>query len=95
MILMSSTTAWKALSWTSAVAAAWAARKAATAIWSKASDTEAPVNPADRSVSWAEAAGWAGLAGLTSAAARVLARRGAAAAWEGVTGDLPPGVSAV
>ncbi len=82
--------AWKALSWTAAVGAAWAGRKAATALWSEVAETEPPVNPADRSVSWAEAAGWATIAGLTAAVARVLARRGAAAAWEGVTGEQPP-----
>lgn len=84
---------WKTLAWLSTVAAAWAARQAATALWSKVSDTEAPVNPADKSVGWIEAAGWAAVAGLAGGLARVLARRGAAAAWQQVTGDDPPAVS--
>lgn len=86
--------AWKAFAGLSAVAAAWAARQAATMIWSRASDTEGPINPADNSITWSEALGWAGLAGLLAGVARVVGRRGAVAAWEGVTGETPPGVSA-
>lgn len=81
---------WSVLAWAAAAAAAWAGRKAATALWSRLSDTEAPANPADHSVSWYAAGGWAALAGGAAGIARVLGRRGAAAAWEGVTGDSPP-----
>lgn len=81
---------WSILAWTAAAAAAWAGRKAATALWSRFSDTEAPANPADRSVTWYQAGGWAALAGGAAGIARVLGRRGAAAAWKGVTGDRPP-----
>lgn len=84
--------AWNVFATLAAAGAAWAGRKAATSIWSGISSAEAPVNPADRSVTWQQAAGWAVLAGLTAAMARVLARRGAAAAWETVKGDAPPGV---
>lgn len=83
-------TLWGVVAWTAAAAAAWAARKAATALWSKLAETEAPANPADRSVTWYQAGGWAALAGGAAGIARVLGRRGAAAAWEGVTGDTPP-----
>lgn len=83
-------TIWSVLAWTAAAAGAWAARKAATQLWSRLTDTEAPANPADRSVTWYEAGGWAALAGGAAGIARVLGRRGAAKAWEGVTGDTPP-----
>lgn len=83
---------WNALAWVAAMGAAWAGRRVATLVWSQFSDTDRPVNPADRSVTWAEAAGWAVMAGMLAALGRVLARRGAAAAWEKVTGDAPPGV---
>lgn len=92
---MNQKSAWKVVSWIAAAGAALAGRKAATALWSRMSDTESPVNPADRSVTWIEATGWATLAGLTAGLARVLGRRGAAAAWEQVTGDTPPGLKAV
>ncbi len=71
-----------------------AARKAATAAWSRLSDRNPPVNPADRTISWGSALGWALVAGLAAGVARVVARRGAAAGWQSVTGEAPPGVAA-
>lgn len=85
---------WKIVAWISTAAAAWAARQATAVVWSQVSDTEGPVNPADRSASWTEAFSWAVVAGLAAALARVLARRGAAAAYESVTGETPPGIAA-
>ena len=38
---------------------------------------------------------WAVLAGVLGGLARVIARRGAAAEWEGVTGEILPGVADV
>jgi hypothetical protein len=89
---MKEKTAWNVLAWISAIAMAWAGRQAASAVWSLVSDTETPVNPADRDVTWREALGWAALAGITAGLARVLGRRGAALAWERATGDEPPGI---
>lgn len=86
---------WNVLAAVAAAGTAWAGRKAATALWSRVSDAEGPVNPADRSISWTDAVGWALVAGITAAMARVLARRGAAAAWQKVTGETPPGVEMV
>lgn len=85
-------TLWNVITTTVAMGAAWAARQAATSLWSRLSDADAPVNPADRSVSWPQAAGWAMLAGGAAGLARVLGRRGAAAAWESTTGTTPPGL---
>ncbi len=84
---------WKAVTTLSAVGAAWAARQAATTVWSRVSDNEAPVNPADRSITWTSALGWALLAGLATGLARVVARRSAAAGWEAAIGDPPPGIA--
>lgn len=86
---------WKAFSWMAAAGAALAGRKAASSLWDRMSDTESPVNPADRSVGWSEAAGWAAIAGVTAGLARVLGRRGAVAAWEKATGEAPPTVTTV
>lgn len=85
-------TVWKLLSTFAALGAAWAAREAATLVWTQFSDDEAPVNPADRSISWPGAIGWAVLAGAAAGLARVTGRRGAAAAWTSVTGEAPPGL---
>ncbi len=85
---------WKALTAMTAMGAAWVARKGATKVWSRVSDNEAPVNPADRSLSWGAALGWALLAGLGAGLARVVGRRGAAAGWQAATGEPPPGIAA-
>lgn len=83
---------WSAVAWLAAFGAAFAARKAATAIWKRATGSEGPANPADQEVSWGEALTWAALAGLGAGLARVVGRRGAVAAWERLTGEAPPGV---
>ena len=80
---------WKMFAGASAVAAAWAGRQLATKAWSAMSDEDPPVNPADSSISWKDALGWAAVAGVSAGLARVLARRGAAAAWERATGEQP------
>lgn len=86
------TTTWNVLAAVSAMAAAWAARQAATALWHRFSDSEPAEDPADRTVSWSQAAAWAVLAGVAGGLARVVAQRGAATAWQRVTGETPPGV---
>ena len=83
---------WNALSAVLGFAAAWAARNISTAIWTRVSDGDAPVNPANRQVSWMNAFGWAVLAGSAAGLARVVGRRGAAAAWSSATGETPPGL---
>ena len=84
--------AWNALTWVSALAAAWAAREATTIIWSRISGTDDPTNPGEGDTSWGEALAWAAVAGVIASTARVVAKRGATQAWEAVTGDAPPGV---
>ncbi len=84
---------WKMLTAFAAMAAASLARKGSTKVWTRLSDNDAPVNPADRSISWAAALGWAVLAGLAAGIARVVGRRGAAAGWQAATGEAPPGLA--
>ena len=64
-------------------------------MWHRVSDAEPAEDPADRTVSWSQAAAWAVLAGVAGGLARVIARRGAAVAWEGLTGEAPPGIAKV
>lgn len=92
---MTEKAAWNILAAMAALGAGWAARKAATALWQRASGTETPQDPADRSVTWGQAASWALLAGLSGALAQLIARRGAATAWERMTGETPPGIRRV
>ena len=83
---------YNALSTVAGIAAAVAARKIVSALWS--SDTETPLNPADRRISWREALAWGLATAVGAGVARVVALRGAASGWEKVTGETPPGVAA-
>jgi hypothetical protein len=83
---------YNALSTVAGIAAAVAARKIVSALWS--SDTETPLNPADRRTSWREALAWGLATAVGAGVARVVALRGAATGWEKMTGETPPGVAA-
>jgi hypothetical protein len=83
---------YNALSTVAGIAAAVAARNIVSALWS--SDTDTPLNPADRRTSWREALAWGLATAVGAAVARVVALRGTAAGWEKMTGETPPGVAA-
>jgi len=84
--------AWNVWAWVAAAGAAWAARKATSAVWVRLGDGDDPVDAVDGDSSWGEAVAWAVIAGVIAATARVLARRGAGEAWEAVTGEAPPAI---
>ena len=81
---------WKAAVTVAAVGAGIAARNAATSMWTRTKGTEPPANPADPATDWGEAIGWTLATGAFVGLARLFARRGAAAAWEALDGQLPP-----
>ena len=83
---------YNALSTVAGILAAVAARKVVSALWR--SDTETPLNPADRRTSWQEALAWGLATAIGAAVARIVALRGTAAGWEKMTGETPPGVAA-
>jgi hypothetical protein len=83
---------YQALSTVAGILAAVAARKVVSALWR--SDTETPLNPADRRTSWQEALAWGLATAVGAAVARIVALRGTAAGWERMTGESPPGVAA-
>jgi hypothetical protein len=83
---------YNALSTVAGLAAAVVARKIVSALWR--SDTEPPLNPADRRTTWREALAWALATAVGAAVARVVALRGTAAGWERATGETPPGIVA-
>ena len=82
---------YNALSTIAGIAAAVAARKVVSALWH--SDTEPPLNPADRRTSWQEALAWGLATAIGAAVARVVALRWTSAVWERITGEAPPGVA--
>jgi hypothetical protein len=85
---------WRLLGTAFAVPAGIAVRKATDAAWFAARGTQPPKNPAAPGVGWPDALAWAAVSGIAVAAGRLLAARGAALAYEKVTGKLPPGVNA-
>ncbi len=83
---------WKLTGLAFAIPAGIAARKAMDAAWKKTRQSDPPSNPAAPGTTWAEALLWAAVSGVAFAAARMIAARGAAAAWRSLTGSLPPGL---
>jgi hypothetical protein len=77
-----------------AIPAGLVVKKAADTTWEKVRGYPPPKNPAAPGVSWPDALAWAAVSGALYAAARLVAAAGAAAAYEKITGNLPPGVNA-
>jgi hypothetical protein len=86
---------WKLLGTGAATLSGIAVRKLTDAAWYAARGTKPPKNPAAPGVTWPDALAWAAFSGLAVAGGRLLAARGAAAAYTSLTGKLPPGVDEV
>jgi hypothetical protein len=82
--------AWQGVAIASGTLAAAAVRRAAVTTWRTTKHEDPPENPAGRDVSWTDALTWTIAVAVGAAVARVVAQRGAAAAWEKATGDPPP-----
>jgi hypothetical protein len=82
--------AWQGVAIASGTLAAAAVRRAAVSTWRTTKHEDPPENPAARDVSWTDALMWTIAVAVGAAVARVVAQRGAAAAWEKATGDPPP-----
>ena len=76
-----------------AIPAGIVVKKAADTAWLKVRGYPPPKNPAAPGVTWPDALAWAAVSGVLVAAGRLVAARGAAAAYQAVTGKLPPGVN--
>ncbi len=87
--------AWRVLGALSALVAAKLARSLLDHTWRGTTGTEPPRNPAAPGTTWTEALVWASASGVALGVSRLLATRGAAAAWEHSTGSLPPGLEQV
>lgn len=84
---------WLAISRGAGVAGALLTSKLLQLVWPFGDDDQGPpFNPADRRVTWATAMQWGVAAGVGAGIAHVLSQRVAAAGWEAVTGDAPPGL---
>lgn len=80
---------WRVVAGTVAFGAGFAARKAITIGWKKATGKEPPASPESPEVGLAEAVGWAVVIGVGMEVARLLATRAAARRWCRNTGTLP------
>ena len=69
-------------------------RKGADAAWLAVRGYPPPKDPAAPGVSWPDALAWAAFSGVLYAGARLVAARGASAAYEKLTGTLPPHLNA-
>ena len=85
------TVGWRIVTLGAGALAAFATRQALTLLWAHSSDDPPPDDPADRRTSWWTALTWAMATGVGMGVARLLALRGASAAWQAATHDTPPG----
>jgi hypothetical protein len=83
---------WEMLAFASGAAAAAACRRAMMALWRVSRHEDPPENPASRGVGWRDALIWSISLGVGAAVSRLVAQRGAAAAWQAATGSQPPGL---
>jgi Protein of unknown function (DUF4235) len=86
---------WQVIGAVAGMVAGSLTRKLLTAVWHRSSGHNPPTNPASPRTTWTEAVIYAIASGVAIAVARLLAQRGAAAAWEKATGSLPPGLEEV
>lgn len=86
---------WKVVGLGVGIGAAKVSRSLLDKTWTKTRGGEPPRNPATRDTTWGEALQWALASGVAVALARLVATRGAAAAWEKTMGHLPPGLEEV
>lgn len=68
-----------------------AVRKGLDQAWKLAKDEDPPLDPSSRDVDWKDAIAWTVATGVIMGLGRLLARRGAAAGWERLLGEAPPG----
>jgi len=80
---------WKAVALGAGAASAFLTRRLLTVGWRATKGDDPPSNPAARTTSWPDAVGWAVASGVAIAVTRLVAQRGAAAAWKAKTGRYP------
>jgi hypothetical protein len=64
-------------------------RRGVAVLWRGTTNEDPPTNPASHDTRWSSAVGWVMASGVAVAVARLVAQRGAAAAWKAKTGRYP------
>jgi hypothetical protein len=83
-------TAWVVVAAGAATFGGMAIRKGLEQAWKLAMHEDPPLDPSARHVAWREAILWTVATGVGIGLGRLIARRGAAAGWERLTGESPP-----
>ncbi len=83
---------WRLLGVAFAVPTGYAVRKVLDTTWRAVRRADPPKDPAAPGTAWGDALAWAAASGVAVAAGRLVATRGATAAWRALTGKQPPGV---
>lgn len=65
-------------------------RQALTQAWKVAKHDDPPLDPSSSDVEWKDAIAWTVATGVMMGIGRLVARRGAAAGWQRLTGAAPP-----
>jgi hypothetical protein len=86
---------WKAVAVGAGAASAYATRRLMRAVWKGVKGQDPPSNPASPRTTWREALVWATASGVLMALTRLVAQRGAAAAWKAKTGGYPDALETV
>jgi hypothetical protein len=86
---------WKALAVGAGAASAFATRRLMQSVWKNVKGQDPPTNPASPRTTWREALVWATISGVLLAVTRLVAQRGAAAAWKAKTGSYPESLEKV
>ncbi len=81
--------AWNVLALAAAALSGLLTRKVIGVAWRGAKKSDPPTNPVARNTGWADALEWVAVSGVALGVARLVAQRGAAAAWKAKTGDYP------
>ena len=82
--------AWMAVAAGAAMLGGAMVRKGLEGAWKLAMHDDPPLDPSSREVAWREAILWTVASGVVIGLGRLIARRGAAAGWERLTGEAPP-----
>lgn len=83
-------TAWAAFAAGAAMLGGVAVRQGLQQAWKLAKQEDPPLDPSASDVPWRDAIIWTVATGALVGLGRLIARRGAAAGWERLTGGAPP-----
>jgi hypothetical protein len=82
--------AWTTVAAVAAMVGGTMVRSGLNQAWKLAKHEDPPLDPTSRDVTWRDAILWTVASGVLFGLGSLIARRGAAAGWERLTGESPP-----